>query len=367
MRWVRRSTVLAALMTCAIAGIPLRAPAEQRPDVVRGVVRSHGVAVPYAVVELVGLRGKQFSDDSGTFAFAGVPAGPVRLRVRQVGYRPFDATVEKSGGRPLVVPVELEPLVIELAAITIDVPRACALPGRPDSALAPELAALLDQLRQNAERFAFLSDSYPFHYRLSRAFADYDDAGRVVWSAGDTVRYLSSAQVRYRPGQVLAFGQGPEHSMSKVIRLPTLSDFADSAFQSNHCFYYAGTVARDSGRIVRFDFVPVDSLRMPDIEGEVDLDARSFQIRSATVRLTRVGRAMPGLISTSSTISFAELYPNIVVPSHMEGQLVPAPRFDVRTPIARSTEIQQLLDVHFVRPLPTARPPGNAGGDGGHH
>jgi hypothetical protein len=246
--------------------------------------------------------------------------------------------------------------VIELSAITVAVPRSCAAPGPPDSTLAPELAAVFDQLRQNAERYAFLSDSYPFHYRLSRVFADYDEAGRIVWSATDTVRYLSSAQVRYRPGQVLALGPGPERSLAKVIRLPTLSDFADSAFQANHCFYFAGTVERDSGRLVRFDYVPVDSLRTPDIEGEVDLDARSFQIRDATIRLTRVGRAMPGLISTSSTIGFAELYPNIVVPSRMEGQLVPAPRFDVRTPIARSTETQLLLDVHFERPLPAAAP-----------
>jgi hypothetical protein len=276
--------------------------------------------------------------------------------VRQVGYRPFDSTVVKIEGTPLVVPVNLEPLVIELTAITVAVPRSCAAPGPPDSALAPELSAVFDQLRQNAERYAFLSDSYPFHYRMARAFADHDESGRIVWSASDTVRYLSSGRVRYRPGQVLALGPGPERSLAKVIRLPTLSDFADSAFQANHCFYFAGTVERDSARLVRFDFVPVDSLRTPDIEGEVDLDARSFQIRSATIRLTRVGRAMPGLVSTSSTIVFAELYPNIVLPSRMEGQLVPTPRFDVRTPVARSTETQQLLDVRFVRALPTAAP-----------
>jgi hypothetical protein len=356
MRSAGRLAIVGALALHTIAGNPSRAAAQQRPDAVRGVVRSGGGTIPYAVVELGGQRGKQFSDDSGRFQFAGVPAGSYRLRVRQVGYRPFDSTVTKIGGAPLVVPIELEPLVIELEAINIAVPRSCALPGRPDSVLAPELAAVFDQLRQNAERYAFLSDSYPFHYRLSRAFADYDEAKRVVWSATDTVRYLSSAQVRYRPGQVLAFGQGPEHSMAKVIRLPTLSDFADSAFQANHCFFFAGTVVRDSGRLVRFDFVPVDSLRTPDIEGEVDLDARSYQIRSATVRLTRVGRAMPGLVSTSATIRFAELYPNIVVPSRIESQLVPEPRPDVRTPIARSTETRQLLDVHFVRPLPSAAP-----------
>ena len=358
MRIARRPIVLGALALQALAGVSSHAAAQQRPDLVRGVVRAGGVRIPYAVVDLGAARGKQFSDDSGTFRFIGVPAGSFRLAVRQVGFRPFDTTVVKLEGTPLVVSVNMEPLVIELAAITVAVRRTCEAPGPPDSTLAPRLADVFDQLRQNAERYAFLSDSYPFHYRLSRTFTDFDAAGRIVWSATDTVRYLSSAQVHYRPGQVLAVGPGPQHSLAKVIRLPTLSDFADSAFQSNHCFYFAGTETRDSTRLVRFDFVPVDSLRFPDIEGDVELDAGSFQIRSATIRLTRVGRAMPGLVSTSSTISFAELYPNIVVPRRMEGELIPVPRLDVRTPIARSTEAQQLLDVHFERPLPTARPPG---------
>lgn len=351
MHSVRRSSVIGALALSALAAAPSPAVGQQGPDVVLGVVRSGGTGVPYAVVELV-LQGKQFSDDSGTFRFANVRPGAYRLVTRQVGFRPFDTTVVKVAGRPLAVRVRMEPLVIELPAITVAVPRTCTAPGPPDSTLAPELVAALDQLRQNAERYAFLADSYPFHYRLSRVFADYDAAGKAVWSATDTVRYLSSGRVGYRPGQVLALGLGPEHELTKVIRLPTLADFADSAFQANHCFFYAGTVVNDSGRYVRFEYLASDSLRFPDIEGEVDLDARSFQIRTATIRLTRVGRAMPGLTSTSSTIRFAELHPNIVVPVRMEGQLVPEPRFDVRTPIARSTETQRLLDVHFERPLP---------------
>jgi hypothetical protein len=36
----------------------------------------------------------------------------------------------------------------------------------------------------------------------------------------------------------------------------------------------------------------------------------------------------------------------------MEGELVPEPRNDVRTPIVRMTEVRQLIDVRFERPLP---------------
>jgi len=356
MRMIGRSPCVCAFTLAAVAALARPAGAQQRLDVVLGVVRSGGAKIPYAVVQFGG--GMRFSDDSGAFRITNVPPGSYRLYVRQVGFRPFDTTVVKTAGSALDVPVTMEPLVIELAAITVEVPRSCTAPGPPDSTVSPQMAAIFDQLRQNAERFALLADSYPFHFRMSRVFADYDARGAVVYTATDTLRRLSSGRVHYRPGRVVAFVLGPDRSIQKGILLPTLADFADSAFQANHCFYYAGTVESDSGRLVRFDYVPADSLRFPDIEGEVDLDARSFQIRTATIRLTRVARAMPGLTSSTSTLRFAELYPNIVVPVRMEGQEIPEPRLDVKTPVARETETQQLLDVHFERALPASRPRG---------
>ena len=357
MGWVQRWTGRGLAAIVALGAARSGVAAQQRPDVVSGSVRTADgrAKVPYALVELDPSRGRQFTDDSGTFRFSAVPPGRYRLVARQVGFRPFDSTVVKVAGTPLAVAVELQPLVVELATITITTTRECAAPGPPDSAAAPQLAALLGQIRENAERYAFLADSYPFVFRLSRTFTDYDIAGREVYASTDTIRYLSSSRVSYRPGQVLSMSRGAEHKLSPEIHLPTLSDFADSAFQANHCFYYAGTVDRDGGTYVRFDFVPSQGLRTPDIEGEVYLDALSHQIRTTTIRLTRVARAMPGLLSTSSTITFAELYPNILILRRMEGELVPEPHSDVRSPVVRSTELRQLLDVHFVRPLPGMR------------
>ena len=345
-RWTWR---LAAALAAAL---PLPLAAQQRGDVISGVVRSGGAAVPYAVVDLGAGMGRQFTDSSGTFRFAGVAPGTHRVLARQIGFRPFDSTIVKVAGTPLSIAVDLEPLVVELAAITVTTSRACTQPGPPDSTASPQLAALLEQIRVNAERYTLLADSYPFRYRMSRTFEDYDAQGRVVESTTDTIGDVSRTRVRYRPGNVLATGLGPERTLAPIVRLPTLSDFADSAFQANHCFFYAGIVDREAGQYVRFDIVPATTLRTPDIEGEVYLDAHSFQIRSATIRLTRVARAMPGLLSASSTLTFAELYPNILVLRRMEGELVPEARNDVKTPIVRSTEVRRLIDVHFERPLP---------------
>jgi hypothetical protein len=332
----------------------------QRPGAtsVRGVARSGGEAVPYAVVSLVPGHGQRFTDDSGAFAFTGVAPGRYRLLVRQIGFRPLDTTVTKVAGAALAVAVTLERLAVQLADITVTAPGRCTAPGPPDSALSGDLAAVFDQLRQNAERYALLADSYPHRYRLARTFTDYDQTDQVLWTASDTVEYQSNTRSRYRPGAVVGWGRGPERTAAHVLNLPSLSDLADSAFQGSHCFAYRGMVERDSARLIRFAFRVAEAVRTPDIEGEVELDATTYRIRYATIRLTRPGRALSGLLSASDTITFAEVAPNIVLPSRVVGTLVPAVQSGVRRQVARSTEEQRLIGIEFLRPLPGRPGPG---------
>ncbi len=333
------------------------ARAQQRP-IVRGVVRSGGEAVPFAVVGLAPGFGQRFTDDSGTFTFSGIPPGTYRLSVRQVGFRPFDTTLVKVGDQQISMAVDLERLAVELSTITVTAARRCVAPGLVDSAASPELAAVFEQLKQNAERYAFLADSYPFRYRLERTFRDFDQSDKVLWSAVDTMEYQSNARVRYTPGDVVGWGPGPQRRRDRMFRLPMLSDLADSVFEANHCFSYAGIVRGDSGRVVRFQFAPDEDIQTPDIQGVVDLDPSTYQIRRATIELTHAPRALEGLISASDVILFREMYPNIVIPERVQGTLVPAPRFGVQRPVVRRTETQRLLAVHFMRPLPGRSGPG---------
>ncbi len=325
---------------------------------VRGEVRSGGERVPYAVVSLLPGHAQRFTDDSGAFVFTGVAPGSYRLAVRQIGFAPLDTTVTKIAGVPLALTVALERLAVQLATITVTAPGRCTAPGPPDSGQAGSLAAVFDQLRQNAERYALLADSYPYRYRLARTFRDYDQGDQLLWTASDTVEYQSNARSRYRAGDVVGLGPGPARSQARVLRLPSLSDLADSSFQASHCFAYRGTEERDGERLIRFAFRVAESVRTPDIEGEVELDADTYRIRYATIRLTHAGRALPGLVSASDAITFTELAPNLVLPGLVRGTLVPVLRPGVRRPVARSTEEQQLIGVHFLRPLPGMPPPG---------
>jgi hypothetical protein len=356
---VTRTAVGLALALVASGGIVARAAA-QRPGAasVRGVVRSGGEAVPYAVVSLLPGHGGRFTDDSGAFTFTGVAPGTYRLLVRQIGFTPLDTTVTKVAGAPLSVAVALERLAVQLADITVTALGRCTKPGPPDSALSGDLATVFDQLRQNAERYALLADSYPYRYRLARTFTDYDQTDQVLWTASDTVEYQSNARSRYRPGAVVGWGRGPERTAAHVLNLPSLSDLADSSFQGSHCFVYRGIEERDSLRLVRFAFRVAESVRTPDIEGEVELDAGSYRIRRATILLTHPGRALPGLLAASDTITFTELAPNIVLPGRVVGTLVPVLQANVQRQVARSTEEQRLIGVHFLRPLPGPPLPG---------
>ncbi len=352
---------LATVLLAAAAGREdaLAQAAGARAGLVQGRIQSNGgEAVPYAVVALTPSFGQRFTDETGAFAFANVPPGSYRLLVRQVGFRPFDTTVVKVRGAPIELTVSLERLAVELATITVVVSRHCTDPGPPDSAASPELWSIFDQLRQNAQRFALLADSYPFSYRMERTFTDYDATDHPVTTSVDTMTYRSNARSRYRPGEVVGFGRGPERTSARVLRLPTLADLADDALLASHCFAYAGTGRRDGQDVVRFQFQPTESLLMADIEGEVELDARTYQVRFATVRLTHVGRAMPGLQSAADSITFTELFPNIVLASRVEGTLVPSPSYGARRNAGRSTEVQRLLDVRFLRELPAKQAPG---------
>jgi hypothetical protein len=356
-------------MTCvAFAWLALAAPRAAWPQepaasgtgIVRGVVEAGpDEPVPYAVVALTPRFAQRFTDGTGTFVFSRVPPGRYHLLARQVGYKPLDTVVVVVAAQTATVAVTLERLTVQLAEITVVASRGCTQPGPPDAG-SPELAALFEQLRQNALQYKLLATTYQFRYRMARTFTDLDEMGNVAWTRGDTVEYVSSAFVHYRPGEVLSVAPLPDGTTTRAVILPTLSDLADSVFQAHHCFSFIGRVEQGGTEVVRFHFRPPETLRVPDMEGDVDLDPRSYQIRRASISLTHADQAMDGMRSATSTITFAELLPNIVVQQRVESVQVlaePVLQLGGAKHIARYVEDQQLAGVRFLRPLPGGQEP----------
>lgn len=310
--------------------------------------------MPYALVQILGATSEQFTTPRGGFAAAGLVPGTYRIQVRQVGYVPFDSVVAVGAGGP-AVHVVMRQIAIRLDALTILVPGRCTAPGSPDPASSPELATIFAQLSENARRYVVLADSTPFLYYIERTFNELSEDGALVWAATDTVEFRSDSRGVYRPGDVIEWRTGGRGRRVGTVRLPSLPDLADSAFHANHCFAFGGVLERNGERLLRVSFRAAEHLSRPDIDGEADLDPDSYQLRSLSFRLTRPGRALPGLVSVSGTMALLALHPNIVVPGSIHSIQVSRPDRDPYSlrPATRFLEQQRLIRVHFLRPLPS--------------
>jgi len=316
---------------------------------VRGVVTAAetGEPLPFTIVSLIPLSVRRFTDGSGAFVFPAVPPGTYLLGVRQIGYTPLDTQIVVRDAAPLRVVIALRHLAVELPAITVTGRAQCTRPGPPDRAVTPALAAVFDQLLENARRLELLADSYPFRFRFQRALQAVNRDGDTLRPEVDTID-LESRETRrpYRPGQIVTDGFGP--FSGRIVSLPSLHELGDSAFLWNHCFRLAGRDTIEGETLVRIDFEPHEKLRAPGVAGSAYLDSVTYQLRFTETLLTRPERAqIHGLRDLAARIRFRDIATGIVLPQYVRA--VTRYRFGG---LRSRVETQWLLAVHFRRALP---------------
>ncbi len=344
-----RALCFVALLAGGQCGL---AAAQATGATVRGLVRvESGEPVPYAVVALRPAFWQRFTDQAGGFAFAAVPPGTYRLLARQIGFKPLDTAVVVTAERPPDLVLTLEPLVVQVSAITVTRWQRCTAPGPPDPSLAPELAAVFDQLKQNAERYWLMADSYPVVYRMARTAEQLNRLGYLDLPRLDTVVLRTNARWHYAPGNVVSEYASGRNRWEAQFNLPTLPDLADSAFERTHCFFLAGVDTVAGRRLIRLDFAPDVRLRSPDVDGSAYLDASSFVIRRASVRLTRPGDADYHLHGLTAEVTYREIAPLIVLVDTVDA----AREYEARNGVVHMSEHQRLLDFGFLRSLPGSR------------
>ena len=309
-----------------------------------------GDPVPFAIVALGPGFPPRFTDQAGHFAFPGVSAGRYHLVARQIGYFPVDTALDVAGDTSPSLRIALHHLAVVLPPITVIAQQTCRSPGPPDPALSPDLAAVFDQLVENAHRLALLNDSFPYDYRLERSQWPADREGRAQAAPQvDTLSWRIEAEWRYEQGHLVRTGRGPTGPETFVF-VPGLVQFADSAFTGTHCFWLAGRDSMEGTEFVRLDFAPAASLRATDVAGTVYLDLTTYQMRYAVVRLTHPGRALTDVLSLVATIRFAEVAPSVVL--HDRVHVVTSLRSGGWDSPAQRIEEQRLVAVAFRRPLP---------------
>jgi hypothetical protein len=338
---------------CAIACLLLHAAPLAAQNAARSTasVRGHvtavetGEALGISTVMLIPGFGRRFTDERGAFSFAGVPPGLYLLSVRQIGYVPLDTQiVVRAGGSPLSI--VLRRVAVELPAITVTGRAVCTRPGPPSREVTPALAAVFDQLLENARRLELLADSHPFRFRFERQFVWTNRQGDTTRVEIDTLE-LQSVETRraYRPGRVVEEGTGPYRDQ-RIVLLPSIREFGDSGFLHNHCFRLAGLDTVDGESLVRVDFEPAERLRSSDIGGSAYLDS-TYHLRYVDVSLTKPERSrLRGVRAISAQIRFGEVIAGIMLHDQVRAET----RYRADAP-RRRVEMQRLLSVHFVRPF----------------
>lgn len=307
------ASVPASLAAQEPAQDPARAPAAHNVTV-RVVTALEGAPLGYSVVAMATLGLERFTSASGVVVMPVPAPGPVRLRVKRLGFTPKDTTITVTYAPVQSVTVALARVSFRLDAVRVVGWPPCTRPGVDENA-DPQVRGIVDQLRQNAERYRLLTGTYPFVYTVRREFGHQESDGSVVLDSFDGIAVAGVPDWNYRPGTLV--GRDPARAGGArgpwVMRIPSIGDLADDSFVENHCFHVAGLEEKDGRRLLRLDIIAAERLKSADVTVVAWLDPQDFQLRHATFTLTKPPAQVRGLLALSSRVSYVELIPFVPV------------------------------------------------------
>jgi hypothetical protein len=235
--------------------------------------------IPNAEVVELSSTTHRFTNDKGEVRIEWPGSGPLRLRVRQLGFRPIERTV---GAAEDTIRIALIRFAYQLPAVVSNAGRPCD-PAR-DSLSASRTALALEQLRLGAEQYESFRRTYPFRLRLQR---------QTIQIGADTTRTSLTNIERtdsrtwgdnYEPGQIVRSDRRGHFSVAIFF----VSTLADQDFWDRHCFSVVGFEGQPGRRALRLAFFPADSGHGAEWDGSALID-------SATSILIRVEFRLAGL------------------------------------------------------------------------
>jgi len=226
-------------------------------------------------------------------------------------------------------------------------PRMCIVPEENGFVADAELATVLGEARKNAERERLLRRTYPFEFKLAQQHDTYDTRDSTHSVVYDTTAFRSDDDWRYRKGKVVSGDKNKVFGDVRVMRLPTLIDFADTRFLTAHCFKYAGMSEEDTIPTHRLDFAPLPEIVAPDVEGSIFIDSATYLIRRAEFRLTKGGSIKPAVLGMTVTTTYREVLPNVALFDEIKSVQPLPPAKSGEHPM-EFRETQQLLSFRFL-------------------
>jgi len=305
---MRRLLTGLLLVACTARGssaqsLPAGTP---RNLLVRVQTAAEDAPLGYAVVALPAIAIERFTGASGAVVLLVPGAGPLRLIVKRLGFTPKDTIVMVGGAPSQVVTIQLARVSFRLQEVRIVGWPECTRPGMREADA--EVRGIVDQLRQNAERYRLLTRTYPFTYLMERENGSRASDGSYIAEQRTTMMVSGTPSWNYRPGTLVA-REGREW----VMRIPSIGDLAEDAFVDNHCFHVAGLELKEDVRLLRIDIVAAQRLRGVDVNVVVWLDPTEYRLRHATFTLTRPPPQVRGLLHSTSSARYLELIPFVPV------------------------------------------------------
>jgi hypothetical protein len=251
-------------------------------------------------------------------------------------------------------------IVLPLALVTIQLPavqslaQSCAHPGTAGSETSLQLAALFEQMIQNAERNRLLTRSYPFEMQVERKVTRPEPILLARFVLFDTILKRSERSWRYAPGRMLGtreYESGVFAGKWTTITVPELADFADAPFLENHCFGFGGVDMFQGDSLLRIDFEPVSAVRTPDIAGSIFLDRTTYQLRWTVTAVANLTKDMLKQMQFQEIrVVFKEIVPGVPVADVISSMVVPAEAKNGSS--EPSTETHRTLAVRFLGARP---------------
>ncbi len=271
-RWQATPVRLAALLlACGVIG------ARPLPSQVRGVVLdADSIPIAGAVVEIwrVDQRiGGATANSMGRFVLPSMPAYPVYLTARQIGYRPRTLRLDSAAKAPLAVILRRAPVVLEEVGVTGRV--LCPSPGSSaarrliERALAPYAVPVP---RMEARARLFQGETRRTAPRIAWMSMDEMVEGEIGFTS---IQVASESRRRQREGYIAPDQSGAPGGAAGLAAFWGIEDspqlLASTGFLEGHSF----TLLSDDEADVVIGFCSRDRTR-PFIDGLMVVDRAGF-------------------------------------------------------------------------------------------
>jgi len=243
-----------------------------------------GAPLPNAEVSAIGR--KTLTGPKGEVRIVWPPEGVLFVRVRQLGFRYEQRTVQR-GTSPTATEDTIT-IVMQRAAFALPqmttVANARCRDERANNPT-PLSASAMELLRFGAEQYGTFRRRYPFALMVERRTELF--VSRYSAARNEKNEELTNSDEwgdRYFPGRVLQRTEG----QSYFIPLLFVSALADSAFWARHCFVARGVESHDHRRVIRLDFSPALGIDEPEWEGAAWIDSVASVLARVDFRLTNL-------------------------------------------------------------------------------